>query len=198
VGVPAVFGLSALAEPIMTVLTGAQFSGGYVIVPWVAAGAFFLGLQHRYNQVLRLVRRTRDIMLWILLAGGLNILLNWWLLPIFGYQMAAVTTFASYVALCAGQAWSSSRQFYWPFPWGTTLRSCVAAGIMFAGVWLLKNTLDLAPIVLLFVAMPAAMAIYGITLWALGEVSLVEARALQVAGKQWINGFGLVQRSKAD
>lgn len=43
VAIPAVLGLSILAEPIMHVLVGPEFSDAYTIVPWVVGGAFFWG-----------------------------------------------------------------------------------------------------------------------------------------------------------
>ncbi len=119
VSIPAAVGLSALAEPAMSVLTGPEFSRGYEIVPWIVAGAFFVGLQHRFNQVLKLLNRTRDIMIWIVVSGVLNIALNWWLLTWFGYTAAAVNTLICYLVLCAGQAWASRRHYRWPFPWRT-------------------------------------------------------------------------------
>lgn len=41
--IPAIAGISILAKPIMELLTGAEFVCGYPMVPWIAAGAFFLG-----------------------------------------------------------------------------------------------------------------------------------------------------------
>jgi O-antigen/teichoic acid export membrane protein len=181
--VPAVVGLSVLAEPLLTVLTGRNFSGGYSIVPWVVAGAFFLGLQHRFNQTLRLLKRTREIMLWVISSSGLNVVLNYWLLPIYGYQIAAVNTLICCVFLCGGQAWSSRRSFPWRFPWRTGLRSGVAAAVMFIGVYVLKHTLSLSAASLLCVGIPTGIVIYLLGVWLLGEVSLSEVKAVRLSDK---------------
>jgi O-antigen/teichoic acid export membrane protein len=183
-GIPAVFGLSVLAEPTMKVLTGAEFAAGYSIVPWVVAGAFFIGLQHRFNQALKLVRRTWDIMFWILLSAALNILLNWWLLPWFGYTFAAVNTLICYVFLCLGQAWASRRHFCWPFPWLTMLRSGLAATFMAGGILILCAKIDASPLALLCFAIPLGMAIYAVSLYVLGEISTADLRMFQLTKKQ--------------
>jgi O-antigen/teichoic acid export membrane protein len=183
-GIPAVFGLSVLAEPIMKVLTGAKFAAGYQIVPWVVAGAFFIGLQHRFNQTLKLVRRTREIMFWILLAASLNIVLNWSLLPLFGYTFAAVNTLISYVFLCLGQAWASRRHFRWPFPWLTALRSGVAATVMIVVISILRDKIDASPIELLCFSIPFGATIYAVSLYAFGEISIAELNIFHLTKKQ--------------
>jgi O-antigen/teichoic acid export membrane protein len=183
VSIPAVAGLSALAEPVMTVLTGPDFSGAYAIVPWVATGAFFIGLQHRFNQVLKLLNRTRDIMLWVIASGVLNIALNWWLLPSFGYTVAAVNTVISYFVLCAGQAFTSTQHYRWPFPWATAIRSGLAAAIMYGCVILLKSALHLSPLALLCLTIPAGVLVYGLGIWGLGEVSLAELATVDLRAR---------------
>src|SRR4029453_6778403 len=58
IGIPAVTAMCVLAKPLVSLLIGAEFSGAYAIVPWIMTGAFFLGLQQRFNQVLLLVQRS--------------------------------------------------------------------------------------------------------------------------------------------
>jgi O-antigen/teichoic acid export membrane protein len=180
VGIPAVVGLSVLAEPVMTVLTGGSYSDGYPIIPWVVGGSFLLGLQQRFNQVLKLVKRTPEIMFWITFTGSINIGLNCWLLPVFGYQIAAWNTFLCYAILCVGQGWSSRRHFQWPFPWWTGLRSGLAAGVMLGSVLVLKHALSLSGLSMLCVGVPTGMLVYMVSVWLLGEVSLMELKALEI------------------
>jgi O-antigen/teichoic acid export membrane protein len=176
--IPAVAGLSVLAEPIMNVLTSSAFSSGYSIIPWVVAGGFFLGLQHRFNQVLRLLNRTGLIMLWVIVSGALNIALNWWLLPVFGYMIAAVNTLICYILLCFGQAWTANKYFHWAFPWSTALRSVLATGIMLGLLFYFIKTIDLQPLWRICLAVPLGIIIYGLGVWVLGEVSSDERKAM--------------------
>lgn len=186
VGIPVVVGMSVLAQPIMQVLTSAEFLDGYTVIPWVVSGAFFLGLQHRFNQVLLLVKRTGTITFWLLVSGFLNIALNWWLLPLYGYQIAAVTTLISYVFLAVVQAVASRRYVQWAFPWATTVRSLCAAGLMGSGIVLVTHSMNLQPLWQLCVAVPLGGLLYGVSLWACGELSAAELAVLQSGGRRWL------------
>ena len=177
-GIPMVVGMSVLAEPTMQVLTGADFSRGYSVIPWVASGAFFLGLQYRFNHTLALIKRTRAIMTSIVVAGVLNLGLNYWLLPIWGYHIAGVTTLASYIVLCAMQAAAARRHFRWPFPWASLTRSLIAAAVMGGGLVYLKQRLDLTPLLTLCLAVPTGSLLYGAVLCGLGELTTRERQAI--------------------
>lgn len=186
-GVPAVVGMVALAEPLMQVLTGPEFSSGYTIVPWVASGAFFLGLQHRFNQVLLLLKRSQIIMFWLIVSSALNIALNWWTLPVFGYEIAAINTLTCYVFLSIALALASRRYFRWHFPWLTAVRSLLAASVMFGAVYFLVRTNHLSPVWTLCLAIPGGAFIYGLSIWIFGEISPAEWKTLEAGGRQWIS-----------
>ncbi|HSE85713.1 MAG TPA: oligosaccharide flippase family protein, partial [Candidatus Binatia bacterium] len=62
IAIPMAVGMSVLATPIMKIFAGPNFAGSAIIVPWVVTGAFFLGLQHRFNHVLLLQKHTRIVM----------------------------------------------------------------------------------------------------------------------------------------
>jgi len=174
VGIPIVVGMSVLAHPLMALLVGADFTHGYTIIPWVVSGVFFLGLQQRFNSTLLLVKRTQVVMVSLIIAGVLNIGLNGWLLPIFGYQMAAVTTLVSYLVLCGVLAVASQRHLPWPFPWATALRSLVAAGVMGSGLIVLLRQTALSPLGTLSLGVPIGIVLYGVTIWACGEMAPAE------------------------
>jgi O-antigen/teichoic acid export membrane protein len=178
--IPMVAGISILAEPMMEVLAGEKFSGGHAIVPWVSCGAFFLGLQYRFNQVLLLLKRSGTIMFWLIVASTLNVALNWWLLQLFSYKVAAVTTFICYVVLCLTQAWSSTRYFHWSFPWRTAMRTILAAVTMVIGISLLIRETNFSPAWTLCLAIPVGIVVYGVALWSFGEISAEERRSLVI------------------
>jgi O-antigen/teichoic acid export membrane protein len=184
VGIPAVVGLAVLAEPLMKVLTGSAFASGYSLIPWVVVGAFFLGLQQRFNQVLRLLKRTEVIMLWVVASGLLNAALNWWSLPLFGYKAAAINTFVCYLFLCLGQAWTTNKYFKWRFPWLTALRSVLAAGGMFSVLYVTINMVNLEPFWTVGLAVPLGVMAYAFGIWLVGEVSSAERQALMLGFRQ--------------
>jgi O-antigen/teichoic acid export membrane protein len=186
IAVPMVVGMSVLAKPIINIFAGASFAGSYTIVPWVVAGAFFLGLQHRFNHVLLLQKHTRVIM-WSLIASSLlNVAMNWILLPLFDYRIAAVTTLISYVLLCVTQALASRRYIHWPFPWQTAIRSLSAAGLMGLIIFWFVNGVSLPPLWTVCLAIPAGILIYSCCIWISDEISSVERQALQLHGRRWL------------
>jgi O-antigen/teichoic acid export membrane protein len=184
--IPMVIGIIALAKPLMQALTGPDFASGYTIIPWVAGGAFFLGLQHRFNQTLLLLKRPRVIMFWLILSGLVNILLNWLTLPLFGYGIAAINTLASYIFLCIALAFASRYYFFWNFPWSTAVRSLLAAGTMFGCVYPFARVSDLPEVWVVSLAIPAGMVIYGLSIWMIGEISSAEWKALNSVARQWL------------
>jgi O-antigen/teichoic acid export membrane protein len=180
VAIPAAIGLSVLSVPLLRVLTGTAYATGYTVVPWVIAGAFFLGLQQRFNQVLLLLKRSRIVMIWLVISGALNVLLNVLFLRRFGYQVAAINTLVSYAFLCGALAVASSRHFHWNFPWTTTLRSLAAAGVMSVVIALLNIELQPSPVWSLGLSVPLGVLVYGALIWALGELSPEERTAVQL------------------
>ena len=177
--IPIVVGLSILARPVIELLVQRDFVSGYVIVPWVAAGAFFLGLQEFFSQTLTLVHRTRLVMAAMLAAAALNGLLNWWALPRYGYPAAAVTTLAAYAMLCLLVAIAARRLCHWRFPFAPLARVLVAVAAMALAVgWLVGQLSGSTPALQIAVSVPAGAAVYIAALLALRETTIEEVRAL--------------------
>ena len=65
----------------------------------VVMGYVFVFLYTLYFQYASFRKRTELISLSTFIAGFLNIFLNYWLIPIFGYKVAAATTLVSFIAL---------------------------------------------------------------------------------------------------
>lgn len=132
---PITVGLTSLALPFVTLLTGEAYHEGYRIVGFVA----FLLLPGDYP-VLRvgaLISNNKTLQFAInqLLAGALNIGLNLLLVPVYGYTVAAVTTLIGYILLLALQAYSSRKYLTWKVPLGTLLRIGGAALLMGIAVY---------------------------------------------------------------
>jgi len=101
--IPAVVGLSVFAKPIILLLTGQQYHEGYKVIPLVALGALFVGLQHRFQNGFLLHKKTGFITFAIATAGLINLGLNFLFVPKYGYMAAAATTLIAYAVLfCLG------------------------------------------------------------------------------------------------
>jgi len=95
-GLPVVTYLSLFPTQIAQILLGEAFRSGYVIMPWIFVSAFFYGLYLFIELRFKFSDRLKNLAMGVIIASILNVALNFILIPKFGYQMAAVSTFVSY------------------------------------------------------------------------------------------------------
>jgi len=192
--IPAVVGLGVLSRPLIMLMTGKQYSEGYIIFPFVTFGVLFLGLQQRFNESLLLYKKTNYIAISIVSAGLLNLLLNFIFIPEFGYFAAAVTTFVSYVFLLFLMIVLSRRYFIWKFPFKSLIRVTVASGIMGTVVFLLGKILTSSIILNLLCSIVIGIIVYFVLLYILREFNAEEKNMVFI----WIkkNVFFLLKIGK--
>ena len=116
-----------------------------------------------------------------ILMSGLNLGLNFLLVPLFGYVAAGLTTLVCYAGLVVLHARDSKPYFTWHFPWATAARASAATlvmGLVTAAVYglsgggLLHLSLDR-----LALSIAVAVPTYSVVLLALGEASSEEQAA---------------------
>lgn len=175
IGLPITVGLTGLALPFVTLLTGEAYHEGYRIVGFVAFSTFTWGLSRIACWGLLLNNKTLQFALNQLLAGALNIGLNLLFVPAYGYAVAAVTTLIGYVLLLALQARTSRPYLTWKIPAGTLLRAVGAVSVM-GGVLYGLNYMDGGSVALLptLVKIGLGALVYIGALWLLGEITTEE------------------------
>ena len=89
----------ALAPEIITIFAGESYAEAAGIVPAVSASVFFICVYNFFSNVEYYYQKTQWIGMATLLGAGLNVLLNWILIPKFGYMIAGTTTLISYIFL---------------------------------------------------------------------------------------------------
>jgi len=179
VAFPAAMGLSVLAKPAINVLTASEYHLGYKIVPWVAFGAFLVGVDHRFSYIFAFYKRTDLNMYCVLSAALLNIGLNFLLIPKFGYIAAAITTFISYAFMLILVIFVSRRFFIWEFPFKSLGKVVCASAIMGAVVYPVGNSLTASPPINLIVSISLGVTVYAVVLFLLGEIQLNEKRVMK-------------------
>lgn len=102
ISIPAVFALSLLSKPLLTVLTTPAIAqNGYLITPFVALSAFLCGIYGIISQITVLEKKTKIIgYIWIV-AAIINLSLNVIFVPLFGILVAAISTLIAYIFACA-------------------------------------------------------------------------------------------------
>lgn len=121
-------GLGVFAQDVVRLLLGPEFHGGYVIVLPVVLGATIWNLSMVGHKPLELAERTGLLMSAVLSAAGLNLALNFLLVPDFGIAGAAYATLISYVAyavLIGLLTWRTGMG--WRLPADRTVPAIVAA-----------------------------------------------------------------------
>ena len=94
--------LMLMAPEGLFILGGEEYLVALDIVPILVLGIFFSSFYFIFSNIEFVYERTKLVFPITLLGAGLNIVLNYFLIPIYGYGAAAYTTLISYiiVALC--------------------------------------------------------------------------------------------------
>ena len=77
----------------------ARYAAGFPLIPVVALGGLCFVIFQVWVRILAFAHHTYAISVIAVLCAALNIGLNLWLLPLYGYQTAAATTLVAYIAM---------------------------------------------------------------------------------------------------
>lgn len=179
VALPAAVGLSVLARPAINVLTASGYHPAYKIIPWVAFGAFLIGVDHRFSYIFVFYKRTDLNMYCVLSAALLNIGLNFLLVPKFGYIAAAITTFISYAFMLILVILVSRRFFVWEFPFKSLAKTASASGVMALVIYPVGNSITASPLINLAIAVFLGAAVYLVALFLLKEIQPEEKELIK-------------------
>lgn len=95
--------LSTLFAPeIIFVLAPKSYHEGIYIIPAVAAGVFFTALYSLFMRIELYLKKTKFTMYASIIAGVMNLILNFIFIPIYGMYAAGYTTLVCYIILSLG------------------------------------------------------------------------------------------------
>jgi len=114
--VPVVFYGCVKSSILLGMFKGDTYSKYNNIFIWTVLGIFIYGISIIYHKYYELTHNTIRILLYNLMAAVLNIALNFWLIPKYGFSVAAFTTFVSYVAYLLVVRVSTFKVFDVKFP----------------------------------------------------------------------------------
>jgi O-antigen/teichoic acid export membrane protein len=98
-GLPVVTYLSLFSEQLSVLLLGTDFRSGYVIMPWVFTSAFLYGLFLFIEIKFKFADKLRNLAIGVTVAAVINVALNIFLVPSYGYYAAGITTLIAYLFL---------------------------------------------------------------------------------------------------
>lgn len=189
IGLPAAVGLSVLAKPVISVLAAPAYFPGYVVVPLVAFSAFLIGIEHRFGLVLAFYKKTNLSMYYNLIGGGLNLGLNFLLIPKYGYIAAAATTFVACAANLVMVIAMSRHFLVWQFPFKSLGRAACASIVMGIMVYYLSIGFSSSNMINLMVSISAGAVAYFMILLLLRELQPEEIRELQTLKSNFMVKF---------
>lgn len=173
--IPAVVGLSVVAAPLVRLLASEAYFGGYPAVWLVACAVMAWGLHNLGCTGCLVANRTRLIARNQILAAVTNLILNLILIPAFGFMGAALSTLLSFSLLAGLQAITSARFLTWRWPFGSLWRVLAASAAMAASGLLiqvgLRSDTTAWQVVSLLLSIVVGALVYGLVLWALGEIT---------------------------
>lgn len=129
--VPAVFGLTVLAKPLLILFSTPEIaSRSYLVAPIVASSILLYGVYTVFTQALMLVKKTKTFgNIWTA-SAVLNIGLNLFFIPKFGILGAALTTLISYLFSFILTWHYSFKELSFQIDWKFILKSFLASGLM--------------------------------------------------------------------
>ncbi|MCI8484005.1 MAG: oligosaccharide flippase family protein [Lachnospiraceae bacterium] len=99
-----------LCKPIMPYLAGGEFLDSWRYVPFLLCGAVWNGFGGFYSALYTSAKKNTAVMVTTLCGAGLNVILNFALIPNMGIQGAALATMISQLAVAAFRM-ADSRRF---------------------------------------------------------------------------------------
>lgn len=104
--------ITLFAPEIIRILGPEEYYEGVYIIPSVVSGVFFTAVFTFYMRVELYLKKSTTIMIGTVIAAGLNLLLNWIFIPMFGYWAAGYTTLVCYMLLAFFHAMNLKRLGY--------------------------------------------------------------------------------------
>ncbi|AKB23625.1 Polysaccharide biosynthesis protein [Methanosarcina sp. MTP4] len=167
IAIPAVFGLSALAKPMLEILTTQEFISGSIVIPFIALSGLLSGIFQIVINITHLVKKTKFNLYIHIFAALLNIVFNFLLIPSIGIVGAAIATLISYTLMVIVCILVSFKHIEFNLNFGFILKSIMASSIMFGVIFCLNpsNIMGLFGSVLLgaFVYLAIMILIKGIS-----------------------------------
>ena len=175
-GIPAAFGLSLLSRPILNVLSTPEIAAqGYLITPFMALGALFLGAYAVIVQILVLQKKTMLIGVIWSVAAMLNLVLNFILIPYMGIMGAATTALLAFSFAYFITVFGANRYIAFHFDYKFLLKSITASVVMS----ILLILMHPEGLVSLLAAILTAALVYFVVLFVIKGVNAQEIKFLK-------------------
>ena len=141
IGIPIIFAVSFIGRDIIVLLASKKFESGYIILPFIVTGYVIHKANFLYGAGLYLKKKTGTLLIIIFGSAIINIILNIFLIPLWGILGAAITTVIAFIFEVILLVSISFRTINIKIPIYTFIK-CVAISIVMVCVMLCINNPD--------------------------------------------------------
>ena len=143
-----------------------------MLAPWLAGTAVLTGIRGFYvDTAFQLAHRTTPLIWTTLLAVIANIVLDYYLIPVFGQLGAAIGSLSAVVVSLIAAAVVSRSVYRLPLPLGEATKVLACAAIMFVVLYAVRNFSGFAALAW---QIPLGMAVYAGCLFILNVLGVRE------------------------
>lgn len=172
---PAVAGISVVGASLVRLLADEAYFSGYSAIGLVACASMMQGLANLGSTGSMVTNHTKLIARNQCIAAVAGLILNFTLVPKYGFMGAALSALIAFTLLAVLQPISSARFITWRWPFNSFWKVLVATGVMYGSVLLLQKNLRsdtmLWLVISLVLSITVGVVIYGLVLWVLGEAT---------------------------
>ncbi len=179
--IPAVFGLSALAKPLLGILTTDDFLSGWVVIPIIAFSGLLAGIFQIFVNTMLLIKQTKTSTYINIVAAVSNVLINLLLIPSIGIVGASLSTLFSYFLMAVLCMHISLKHFKLDFYLHDIAKSVLSSVVMYFFV----SYFAISSIIELFEIAGMGVLIYLVMMFLVGgftdhELSLIQRYVFRV------------------
>jgi O-antigen/teichoic acid export membrane protein len=134
-----ILGVIVFRAELVSFIAPASYAGAVVTVGWVAVSQLFLAVYHIFSIGPMVKNNTRDLAWTAMLAGAVNLLLNFILIPLIGILGAAIATFIGYFTLTVLTYFAARRVFTLAVDWKRMFRLVLASVLIGFGLSIVEG-----------------------------------------------------------
>jgi O-antigen/teichoic acid export membrane protein len=180
-----ILGVIAFRSELVSIIAPASYAGALNIVSWVAVSHLFLGVYHVFSIGPMVMNKTRNLA-WVgLSAAGINLLLNFLLIPSIGILGAAIATFVSYFALVVLTYLVGRHILPIPIDWMRLGKLSLTSGLIVLGILAVEQLSIISWIRIVLKAF--GLLLFPMMLLITGFVSRAQGKELMDLGKSMMN-----------
>ncbi|MBT2639686.1 oligosaccharide flippase family protein [Bacillus sp. ISL-39] len=173
--------VTVFREEITFLLLGKEYREGAVIIP-ILLIAFSLWNFSMYGQIGHMIKEKTPIMVgFVFIAAAVNILLNFVLIPLYGYRGAALSTLFSFMLYPLFIYYSSRKFIPWKLKWDSFMRTLIISTFTGISVSQLKGLflVNIHPFIGLIIGFCIGLIMYITLLFAVKELNQKEIQLLK-------------------